>query len=323
MHWPRPELVELMHVDDLAAAYLAALTRAQAGTAYAVVDDEPLRLRLLTDLTTDALARPRVGTAPPALISLILGRTLSTASLPCSSTARHPRNTSWVLRRDSIAQPRCRSSPGCRARGLVSRGRDPANRRAYLVTLTETGEQLRARASHVLAACDDRFLAALTPRERTRLRSTLFAAALSRPLSRFGLWLLFDLSPAAGSVVRADLAQHGGEWSAGDGAVAVEGDRAGGLVVVAAGDDVVGVGHDGAVVEEQVDVVLAGQQCAHVTVEHEVGLHRAFDRLLDVGFGGVNQVAQLAAQIASPIRQSVEVVVDAGVSLVVLNMVSP
>jgi hypothetical protein len=60
-----------------------------------------------------------------------------------------------------------------------------------------------------------------------------------------------------------------------------------------------------------------------VTVEHEVGLHRAFDRLLDVGFGGVNQVAQLAAQIASPIRQSVEVVVDAGVSLVVLNMVSP
>ena len=72
-----------VHVDDLGAAYVAALTRAQAGTAYAVVDDEPLRLRELTDLTTDALARPRVGTAPPALISLILGRTL-VASLTTS-----------------------------------------------------------------------------------------------------------------------------------------------------------------------------------------------------------------------------------------------
>jgi len=72
-----------VHVDDLGAAYVAALTRAQTGTAYAVVDDEPLRLRELTDLTTDALARPRVGTAPPALISLILGRTL-VASLTTS-----------------------------------------------------------------------------------------------------------------------------------------------------------------------------------------------------------------------------------------------
>ena len=48
-----------------------------------MADDEPLRLRELTDLTTDALARPRTGTAPPALISLILGRTL-VASLTTS-----------------------------------------------------------------------------------------------------------------------------------------------------------------------------------------------------------------------------------------------
>ena len=65
-----------VHVDDLAAAYVLALTGARSGTAYAVVDDEPLRLRELTDLTTDALGTPRVGSAPPALISLILGRTL-------------------------------------------------------------------------------------------------------------------------------------------------------------------------------------------------------------------------------------------------------
>lgn len=65
-----------VHVDDLAQAYVAALTKAAPGAAYAVVDDEPLRLRELTDLTTDALGIPRVGTAPPALLSLILGRTL-------------------------------------------------------------------------------------------------------------------------------------------------------------------------------------------------------------------------------------------------------
>lgn len=65
-----------VHVDDLAAAYVAALARARPGTAYGVVDDEPLRLRELTDLVTDAMGRPRVGTAPPALLALVLGRPL-------------------------------------------------------------------------------------------------------------------------------------------------------------------------------------------------------------------------------------------------------
>lgn len=79
-----------VHVDDLAAAYVAALRSAPAGSAYAVADEEPLRLRELTDLTTDALGRPRVGTAPPALISLVLGRTL-TASLVTSFRIRADR----------------------------------------------------------------------------------------------------------------------------------------------------------------------------------------------------------------------------------------
>ena len=65
-----------VHVDDLASAYGLALTEAGPGSSYAVVDDEPLRLRELTDLTTRALDRPDVGTAPPWLISLLLGRTL-------------------------------------------------------------------------------------------------------------------------------------------------------------------------------------------------------------------------------------------------------
>ncbi len=65
-----------VHVDDLADAYVVATRDAPSGGAYAVADEEPLRLRELTDLTTDALGAPRVGTAPASLLSLFLGRTL-------------------------------------------------------------------------------------------------------------------------------------------------------------------------------------------------------------------------------------------------------
>ena len=64
---------------------------------------------------------------------------------------------------------------GLEARGLVLRSRDPTNRRAYRVALTDAGEQLRARAADVLADCDDRFLAALPPAERDHLRALLGA----------------------------------------------------------------------------------------------------------------------------------------------------
>ncbi len=98
-----------VHVDDLATAYVAALTRAEPGRAYAVVDDEPLRLRELTDLTTDALGRPRVGAAPPSLLGLLLGRTL-VASLVTSfriDGASIRRELGW-----QPARPRFRDAVG-------------------------------------------------------------------------------------------------------------------------------------------------------------------------------------------------------------------
>ncbi len=58
-------------------------------------------------------------------------------------------------------------------RGYLRRTRDPTNRRAYRVSLTEAGEQLRARAADVLAECDRNFLASLPRAERARLRTTL------------------------------------------------------------------------------------------------------------------------------------------------------
>lgn len=72
-----------VHVDDLAQAYLAALVTAPSGSAFAIADDEPVRLRELTDLVAEAAGAPRPGSAPPALISLFLGGVL-TASLTTS-----------------------------------------------------------------------------------------------------------------------------------------------------------------------------------------------------------------------------------------------
>ena len=62
---------------------------------------------------------------------------------------------------------------GLESRGLVRRTVDPANRRANLVSLTADGESLRARASAVLAACDDRFQARLSPEDRAAMRRIL------------------------------------------------------------------------------------------------------------------------------------------------------
>lgn len=65
-----------IHVEDLARAYVAALATAPAGAEYNVVDDAPLTLRALVDTLTDSLGRPRVGTVPPALMGLLVGRPL-------------------------------------------------------------------------------------------------------------------------------------------------------------------------------------------------------------------------------------------------------
>jgi hypothetical protein len=52
---------------------------------------------------------------------------------------------------------------------------------------------------------------------------------------------------------------------------------------VAARHDAFRVGHDGAVVEEEVDVVLRREQGADVAVDDEVRAVPVLDRLLDLG----------------------------------------
>ena len=93
-------------------------------------------------------------------------------------------------------------------------------------------------------------------------------------------------------------------------------DHAGGLVVVAAGDDALGIGNDRSVVQEDVDVVLRGQQCADVSLEHEVRLHPPLDRLDDLRIDGVHKITDLLADVLLPLRQRVDVLVDPRILLI-------
>ena len=65
-----------VHVDDLGRAYTAAMTAAPPGAYYAVADSDPIRLRDLTDVVTDAMKLPRAGSGPPWLVGLFIGRPL-------------------------------------------------------------------------------------------------------------------------------------------------------------------------------------------------------------------------------------------------------
>jgi nucleoside-diphosphate-sugar epimerase len=76
-----------VHVEDLAAAYVAAIDRAAPGTEVEAGDGSPIRLRDMVDLLTDALGRKRVGTVPPAVIGLLIGAPLA-ASLATSFRIR-------------------------------------------------------------------------------------------------------------------------------------------------------------------------------------------------------------------------------------------
>ena len=77
-----------------------------------------------------------------------------------------------------------------------------------------------------------------------------------------------------------------------------------------------GIRDDPAVVEEHVHVILGGQQRADVALQHEVGLHLPFDRLLELRVGGVDEVADLMADGLLPAGQRIDVLVDARIAVV-------
>jgi len=95
-----------VHVDDLGRAYAAALTAARPGAYYAVADENPIKLRDLTDVVTDAMRLSRVGSGAPWLVSLFIGRPL-VASLVTSfrvDATRIRDELSWQPAHPSFAE---------------------------------------------------------------------------------------------------------------------------------------------------------------------------------------------------------------------------
>jgi hypothetical protein len=75
-----------------------------------------------------------------------------------------------------------------------------------------------------------------------------------------------------------------------------------------------GSGTDGAVIEEDVDMVLRRQQGDDIALENEVRAVAALDGLGDLWVGGVEQIADLAADGLLPVGQGIDVGINAGVS---------
>ena len=63
-------------------------------------------------------------------------------------------------------------------------------------------------------------------------------------------------------------------------------------------------------------MVLRGQQCADVALEHEVRLHSPLDSLNDFRIDSVYKITDLLADVLLPLRQRVNVFVDPRIFLV-------
>lgn len=90
---PGTNFFSSVHVDDAAAAYLAALRAAPAATTpageeYLIADDAPLRMRDWIDEITTAMGRRKAGTMPPAIAGLVAGRpAVASLSTSCRVSA--------------------------------------------------------------------------------------------------------------------------------------------------------------------------------------------------------------------------------------------
>jgi len=122
--------------------------------------------------------------------------------------------------------------------------------------------------------------------------------------------------PASGSVVGDDPLEHGRKGANGNPLTPLDGDSTGSLVFMSASNDALWVGHDRAVVQEDIHPVLGRQQRADIAPERKIWLARPLDRLHQLYVCSVSQFADLAADGFLPRRQRIDVAVDARISVV-------
>jgi nucleoside-diphosphate-sugar epimerase len=92
-------LFSFLHVDDAAAATVAAVERGAPGV-YNVVDDEPARMRDWVPLYAEAIGAPRPLRVPVWLARLVAGKAAAAMSttLPGASNARAKAELGWQPR---------------------------------------------------------------------------------------------------------------------------------------------------------------------------------------------------------------------------------
>jgi nucleoside-diphosphate-sugar epimerase len=93
-------LWDVVHVDDVAAAFVLAIESAPPGSIYHVVDDEPITFYEFMALTARELALGPPRRTPAALASLVAGRNAVAAAVRSarSSNAKIKRELGWSPR---------------------------------------------------------------------------------------------------------------------------------------------------------------------------------------------------------------------------------
>jgi nucleoside-diphosphate-sugar epimerase len=91
---------DVVHVDDVAAAFVTALEQAPPGALYHVADDDPITLYDFVALTAEALGVGRPRRIPAALARVAAGRHAVTAVVRSARTSneRIKRELGWSLR---------------------------------------------------------------------------------------------------------------------------------------------------------------------------------------------------------------------------------
>jgi nucleoside-diphosphate-sugar epimerase len=91
---------DVVRVEDVASAFVAAVERAPAGAVYHVVDDEPIRLYDFVALTADAMGVGSPRRIPAVVARLVAGRHAVTAVVRSarSSNARVKQELGWEPR---------------------------------------------------------------------------------------------------------------------------------------------------------------------------------------------------------------------------------
>ncbi|HXM87273.1 MAG TPA: NAD-dependent epimerase/dehydratase family protein, partial [Solirubrobacteraceae bacterium] len=93
-------LWDVVHVDDVAAAFVLAVESAPPGSTYHVVDDEPITFYDFIALTARELALGPPRRTPAALASFVAGRNAVAAAVRSarSSNAKIKRELDWAPR---------------------------------------------------------------------------------------------------------------------------------------------------------------------------------------------------------------------------------